>query len=339
MMTNEKMDIDIVVLWVDGNDPEWQKEKVKYQGIKSDDSNSVIRFRDWGLMRYWFRAVEKFLPWVRTVHFVTCGHVPDWLNPDCPKLHHVRHEDYIPNEFLPTFSANTIEMNIHRIPNLAEQFIFFNDDTFVLRPMKETAFFKDGLPCYCGSEIPVGFAGENGVWQHLIANDMRIVNNHFNKKTQVEKFGSKYVNSAYRWQDNVKTRAMERLVPDYFTGFRCYHAPTAFLKSTFETLWKEEPEVLEKTSGNRFRAADDVNQWLAIWWQLASGNFSPAVFDSTVEDVMEDTIDSLFSTIVKQRRDMICINDPSEDIDFEALSEKLNAAFNEILPDKSEFEK
>ena len=44
------MDIDFVVLWVDGNDPEWRAEKAKYQGAVTDDSNSVNRLRDWGLM-------------------------------------------------------------------------------------------------------------------------------------------------------------------------------------------------------------------------------------------------------------------------------------------------
>ena len=64
------MDIDFVVLWVDGNDPQWQAQKAKYQGKTLDDSNAAHRFRDWGLMPYWFRAVEKFCPWVRKVHFV-----------------------------------------------------------------------------------------------------------------------------------------------------------------------------------------------------------------------------------------------------------------------------
>ena len=41
-------------------------------------------------------------------------------------------QDYIPAECLPTFSANTIEMNVHRIPSLAEHFVFFNDDFFLL---------------------------------------------------------------------------------------------------------------------------------------------------------------------------------------------------------------
>ena len=82
-----EIDIDIVVLWVDGSDPEWQKEKAKYSGKKLDDTNSVNRFRDWGLMPYWFRAVEKYVPWVRTIHFVTCGHVPEAAPCHTPGIH------------------------------------------------------------------------------------------------------------------------------------------------------------------------------------------------------------------------------------------------------------
>ena len=116
------MDIDFVVLWVDGSDPVWQAEKAKYQGKTLDDSNAPNRFRDWGLMPYWFRAVEKFAPWVRKIHFVTCGHVPAFLNLAHPKLHHVKHEGFLPPEVLPTFSSHAIEMNLHRIPGLAEHF-------------------------------------------------------------------------------------------------------------------------------------------------------------------------------------------------------------------------
>ena len=192
------MDIDFVVLWVDGSDPEWFAEKMKYQPSVSDESNAVNRFRDWGLMPYWFRAVEQFAPWVRKIHFVTWGHVPSWLNLDNPKLHHVKHTDYIPGEYLPTFNANTIEMNIHRIPDLAEHFVFFNDDMFMLRAMKKTDFFRGGLPCTYGAEIPLQFLGSPGIWQHLITNDMRTVNNHFNKRDQVRLHRKKYLSRAGR---------------------------------------------------------------------------------------------------------------------------------------------
>ena len=165
------MDIDFVVLWVDGSDPVWQAEKAKYQGKTLDDSNAPNRFRDWGLMPYWFRAVEKFAPWVRKIHFVTCGHVPAFLNLAHPKLHHVKHEGFLPPEVLPTFSSHAIEMNLHRIPGLAEHFVYFNDDMFLIRSVPETAFFRDGLPCTYGGEYPIELVGEIGIWQQMCIRD------------------------------------------------------------------------------------------------------------------------------------------------------------------------
>lgn len=333
------MDIDFVVLWVDGNDPEWQLEKAKYQGKTLDDSNSVNRFRDWGLMPYWFRAVEKFCPWVRKVHFVTCGHVPEWLNLDCPKLNHVKHSDYIPVEYLPTFNANTIEMNVHRIPGLAEHFVFFNDDMFILRPLQEEAFFQDSLPCTYGGEVPFILYGKAGIWQHLITNDLRVINNHFDKRSQVSQFGRKYANSVYRWQDNIRTKILEKLYPDSFLGFKNLHAPASFCKSTFKTLWNKEPILLNETCSHRFRTNDDVNQWLVLWWQIASGAFAPFVVDTLVEDITEEMVDELCRIICKQEHDMVCMNDPSREVDFGRMSEKLKSAFSNILPNKSMFEK
>jgi len=72
--------------------------------------------------------VEQFAPWVRKIHFVTCGQKPEWLNADHPKLSLVNHSDYIPQQFLPTFNSSLIEIYLHRIPDLTEHFVYFNDD-------------------------------------------------------------------------------------------------------------------------------------------------------------------------------------------------------------------
>ena len=332
------MDIDIVVLWVDGNDPTWRSEKARYSGKRIDDSNSLNRYRDWGLMPYWFRAVDQFVPWVRKIHFVTCGHVPDFLNLDAPKLHHVRHEEFMPDGSLPTFSSHAIEMNLHRISDLSEQFIYFNDDMFLLRPMPETAFFQDGLPCAYGGEFPVELVGDLGIWQHAVVNNLALVNANFSKKEQVKKFKKKYTHSTYRWQDNIRTRALEKLFPNYFVGFKNIHGPAAYLKSTFEMLWEAEPEILRRTTMHKFRAADSVNQWVALWWQIASGQFAPYNTDNVVNSVNEQTADNLCGIIREQRHDMICLNDPEQEVNFTMLSCKLRAAFETILPQKSSYE-
>lgn len=333
------MDIDFVVLWVDGNDPAWRAEKAKYQGKTLDDSNSANRFRDWGLMPYWFRAVEKFTPWVRKVHFVTWGHLPPFLNTEHPKLHIVRHEDYLPEEYRPTFNANTLEMNLHRIPGLAEHFVYFNDDMFLLRLMPETSFFREGLPCTYGAEVPFAVTGEAGIWQHLILNDLRTINTHFCKREQVRKNAAKYRSRNYRIKTNIRTAAVELLFPENFLGFQNLHAPAAFTKHTFEEIWGKETALLQETSRHHFRTTEDVNQWLALWWQVASGQFAPMQVDNLVESVTGGSIDRLCRTIEGQTHDMICLNDPSEEISFEALSRRLKATFEKILPDKSGFER
>ena len=71
---------------------------------------------------------------------MTWGHIPQFLKTNHSKIRILRHEDYIPKQYLPTFNSNTIEMNYHRIRDLSENFIIFNDDTFPLQPIEETYF-------------------------------------------------------------------------------------------------------------------------------------------------------------------------------------------------------
>ena len=332
------MDIDFVILWVDGDDPVWKAEKSRYQGKRDDDSDTVNRYRDWNLLPYWFRAVDKFAPWVRKIHFVTWGHVPKFLQVKASKLHIVKHNEFIPEEYLPTFSSHAIEMNIHRIPSLAEHFVYFNDDMFLLRPFEKKDFFRNGLPCTYGGEIPIELNGNIGIWQHAAVNDLGIVNAHFSKRESVAKYGKKYKNRCYRWKDNVRTFILEKLYPDYFTGFKNIHAPAAYLKSTFQDIWAAEPEKLNSTCRDRFRTSDNVNQWVALWWQIAGGKFSPAVIDTLVSKIADDTIQELCDAIVNQRHDYICLNDPDEEIHFQELSQQLRESFEKILPDKCSFE-
>ena len=135
--------IDFVIAWVDGSDLEWQKEKNKYANPGDTTLQvdaSMVRYREWDTLRYWFRAVEKYAPWVNQVYFVTCGHVPKWLNMDAPKLHFVRHQDYIPEQYLPTFSSHPIELNLHRI-----MLRVFSDNLQAIQSYHHAGFQKEGI--------------------------------------------------------------------------------------------------------------------------------------------------------------------------------------------------
>ena len=337
-MKNENYPIDFVVTWVDGNDPVWQAEKAKYSPNKNADNRNV-RYRDWDNMQYWFRAVEKFAPWVNKVHFVTYGHLPKWLNTDCPKLNIVKHSDFIPSQYLPTFSSRSIELNIHRIHGLSDKFVYFNDDMFILKPTTQEFFFMNCLPTDFAIASTLSVTNKSDTVQFAKFNNIVILNSNFDKKKQVKKNFNKWVNIAYGWD------ALRNLILMGEHHFKCFannHLPFSYLKSTFDEVWDKEFDELNETCKHKFRSRYDVNQWLMRYWQLAKGDFSPIgrhakgkVYE--VYNGVEQN-QALFDIIENQKMPMICIND-NDNIDFEPMKERLKQAFDKILPEKSCFEK
>ncbi|MFT8882772.1 MAG: stealth conserved region 3 domain-containing protein [Liquorilactobacillus hordei] len=330
-------EIDFVVLWVDDRDYKWQLEKQKFQkkyGV--DNSNAINRYRDWDNMKYWFRSVEKFAPWVRKIHFVTYGHLPKFLNIDAPKLHIVKHEDFIDKKYLPLFNSCAIEINIHKIPGLSDKFVYFNDDMFLLQPVKPTDFFRNELPCYEGLQGTITSVGDGNSYAHQLLNDINIINKNFNKKEQINKNFLKWYNYRYGFESfrNLLLSPWKK-----FTGFKNAHLPAPYLKSTFEELWLTEKNSLLETCEHRFRSYYDLNQYVFRYWQLAKGEFYPKLSNGKRYEVSEENIANIKNEIVKQKHREICINDPENDINFEALKKEINEAFTMILKVPSSFEK
>lgn len=129
--------IDLVYTWVDGSDPQWLKNKKRYLKKENPDlSNKSFeqqRYRNLNELKYSLRSAEKFAPFIRKIFIVTASQCPKWLNQNHPKIQIIDHSEIFPhpqNRYLPTFNSIAIEMNLHRIPDLAEHFIYFNDDVF-----------------------------------------------------------------------------------------------------------------------------------------------------------------------------------------------------------------
>ena len=325
--------IDFVIPWVDGGDTEWLGEKKKYTVNKGAD-NSVNRYRDWDNLQYWFRGIEKFAPWVNRIHFITWGHLPEWLNVNHPKLNVVRHEDYIPKQYLPVFSANPIELNIHRIKGLEEQFVYLNDDTFFVRETNPEDFFKNGKPNSMLVACP--YICQNDVFAKLIANDLGVINKNFEVRQIWKRDWKKWLSLK-----NGKRVLMTLMMLPYpgFTGFLNTHLPNAYLKSTFETVWEKEKKILEETSANRFRSPLDVNQHLMKYWQIAEGKYNPINEEKMGHYYQIGRDDSDFARDLQHKKyKMICLNDADISIDFEKEKIFIKNMFEQILPEKSIFE-
>lgn len=329
-MNNE---VDIIITWVDGADPEWIAEKEKYTPHKNNDDR-VNRYRDWGFLPYLFRGIEKYAPWVRKIHFVTWGHIPKWLNTDNPKLNIVKHSDYIPEKYLPVFSSHPIELNFHRIDDLAERFVYFNDDMLFTNTTDANDFFENGFPVDTVCELPLRFYP--GGIDHIIGNNMAIINKYFNKHDVVKKNLKKWFSLR---TPKVALKNLFMLPVKGFSQFENPHVPIPILKSTMETLWEKEEGIMDDTSSHRFRSNDDVNPWLFRYWQFALGCFIQAKknmghFFSIGRDDNE-----IAAAITNGKHKMICLSDDNPDIDFEKEQKFVLELLNKKFPEKSSFEK
>lgn len=325
--------IDFVIPWVDGNDPEWIREKnrcLDKTGYEPDAK--TIRYRDWDILKYWFRGVEKYAPWVNKIHFITWKHIPSWLNLHHPKLHIVNHKDYIPAKYLPTFSSHAIELNMHRIPGLSENFVYFNDDMFILKPLREEDFFVGGIPC----DICVSDAAPSGqdVYSAIVRNDIACINKHFNRKESIKKNPLGWFSPKY---GSKSLHTLRTLWQEHFSGFWDHHLPSAYKKETLETVWANEKDLLDATCLHRFRSSSDVNQYIFRYWRLASGEFVPHERLGKCYQIGEEKI---FKIIKNQSVKLFCINDGDEsaDVDFDKEKLRLIDAFETILPEKSGYE-
>jgi hypothetical protein len=325
-------DIDFVITWVDGNDPNWRAEKQRFQ-LTQDSDDRDIRYRDWNTLRYWFRAVENYAPWVNRVHFVTWGHIPAWLNVNNPKLHIVRHSDYIPSEYLPTFNSHPIELNLHRIPGLTEQFVYFNDDTFLNAPVKPTDFFRNGIPVD-QLIFDVGYPSDNQI-SEITYNNYRLISKYVDKRKMLCRDARKIFYPLYGLPG---LKNLFILPFPYFTGFYNHHLPISFTKTAFEQMWAQEYSAFDETCRHRFRTSSDISPWVIRYWNLAQGNVVPCSYRHGKIFEISSHNKKMYHALLHSRYKMICCNDGASDFDFDEVRSQLITVFETKLPKKSSFE-
>lgn len=145
--------VDLVYTWCDAADDVWRAKKdaaAQAHGLTSSSrGNAACRFDGNDEIRYALRSAEKNVPWVRKVFLVIDDDItpPGWLKLDHPRLRIVRLSEIMPPETLPCFCSGTIEHHLAQIPDLAERYIYSNDDCMFYRPLGPDFFFaSDGYP-------------------------------------------------------------------------------------------------------------------------------------------------------------------------------------------------
>ena len=332
---NEKsVPIDIFLTWVDGNDEKWLKKRCKYDSSASMDSG-VERYRNWDNFKYVFRGIEKNMPWVNKIFLVTDNQKPDFLNESNPRLKIISHADYMPKEYLPTFNSNTIEMNAFRIEEMSENFILFNDDCFPIDFMPKEYFFCNGLPCDEAVERII--APWTCDFTHRMVNNAGIINRHFNKKLVKRKNWIKWYSYKYGCG-----QILRNIILNYFNAFeglRIFHEPMLLKKSTMKKVWDAEPELLDRTSRNKFRNMD-VSWYAVRYWQVFEGEFYPRKHKGKPYLLNNANFLDVADDIRTKKYPIMSIDEvPGSMQRFDEAKMAINSALESVLPDKCSFEK
>ena len=286
-------DIDFVVPMVFPDDVLWQRD---FKKSNSSYIDKHVRWRSWGTERCLIRLVKKNMPWIRTIHVLLArkSQLQYWMNDE--KVHIVYHKDFIPEKFLPLFNSCAIEMFLHNIPGLSEQFLYGNDDMYPLYRLKKSDFFLDGKPCIKMKSFH--YPKEPNAFQKSCMCGLNFI---------ASRFGRKYTDT---WLKNG-------------------HSIAPMLKSTCKDIIENRWEEVEMTITS-FRTDYNLNQYIYSWWQYLSGNYadrSPRYrYIGAGGHTKEEMAD-----IISLKDAIVCVNDNSEFKDYEEYAKTLNAELEKIL--------
>ncbi len=149
--------IDAVILWVDGNDEKHKEKILPFLENKVSVSSKKFRTRydQVNEIKFTVNSILKYASYIRNIYIITDNQTPPFLKENERKYKTVSIIDHTVilkgyEQFLPTFNCRPLETSLYRIPDLAEHFIYLNDDFFLINKTKPTDFFKNGLPILRG---------------------------------------------------------------------------------------------------------------------------------------------------------------------------------------------
>lgn len=330
--------IDLVYLWLDGNDKNWRHEKDKWQAVESgkvklaEEGTVEARWRENDELKYSLRSVAKFAPWINHIYIVTgFGQIPSWLDTKNPKITIVDHSEIMPADAMPNFNATAIENCIVNIPGLSEYFLYANDDMFFGRSIKPEYFFDK--------------YGRVIVWHTW---DKK-------RKSYADAI-KKSASSEYGMMIYQTARIFQNLFDKNLIRFRPSHNIEAYKKSSIKEVLTNPLIDLyyQKTIRRKFRNKFDIQRWFFTLYDIVFGNAVTRrvrtkkrmfyhlykvidLFYSGFRDSPAYTTNAKKRWLNKFRPPLFCINDTQVNTKQDDID---NMEFlRNFLPEKSEFEK
>ena len=267
------MAVDAVITWVDGADPAHRDRLEAYLasiGGTPPPAARATRFHDAGEIDFCVASIQRHAPWFERIFLVTDGQVPPLVaraagTPLARKLRVVDHREVFAGfeRHLPTFNSRAIISMLWRIDGLAEQFVYFNDDFSLLRPVAEADFFREGKVVLRGS------------WRaqsHRRATRRLVETLKALRGARPDGAGN-----------HVAQELSARLAGFGDRYYRMYHNPYPMRRSTLRAFFDAHPRLLEDNARHRLRSSQQFKgEVLAAHLEIAQG---AAVLDNRLHTV------------------------------------------------------
>lgn len=261
--------VDVIIAWVDGADPRLIEKRSRYLSggrISTGSGAHPTRFASSNEIRYCVLSILRFAPFTGNIFIVTDEQDPG-IDDDIRKyfperagsIRIVDHREIFEGfeQYLPTFNSISIANMVWRIKGLSDNFVYFNDDSFLVRPLMPEEWFVNGRPVMRGRWVPAPLPRE--IWNHGRTFLQRKIlgNRNFEPRASFH---------AAQWNAAVRLGFRFR----YFTNA---HTPHPVCRTDVEKFMSENIPMLEKNISYRFR---DYSQFtfisLANHLQLLDGN-------------------------------------------------------------------
>lgn len=295
--------MDYVLPYVDCTDPIWREQ---YRQANNSMTMDESRFRSFGTLKYIFRGVAKYMPFIDRVVLIvsTESQVPEWINRD--KVRIVTHDEFMPAVHLPTFSSSAIESYLWRIEGLSDRFIYGNDDCFPLKRLKEEDFFD-------GNKPRLTFAASDYRKKNLFRRCCRN--------------GMDMVADAARKQ---RTDSDILLKPQHcMRGIKLEH---------MKTVGRLCGSLIDQTVTIQ-RHQRNVTGYIYDYFAYYTGDYGPFDKDFRYIRITNDYSDIL-NVLDNRDASILCINDAGDldAIHYDAACEALMDSFEALFPDRCRYE-
>ncbi|MFB8145239.1 stealth family protein [Microbacterium sp. NPDC056003] len=281
-------DVDIVFSWVDGSSSDFQRQRAARMAeyVVGEGDDGPARYRHIDELRYALRSVHMYAPWVRRIFIATDSPTPAWLL-DHPKVTVVRSEEFFADpSSLPTHNSHAVEAQLHRIPGLAEHFLYSNDDMFFGRLVEPELFFTPaGVTKFVECEVRIG-SGDPAAHRSGHDNGLRV-----NRALLQDRFGRRIV------------RDLE-------------HCATPLRRSVMAELEETFPDDFARTAASRFRSATDISVTNSLYhyFALMTGRAVATREPRTryVQTTLAASLRRMERLAKRTDVDMFCLNDGGE---------------------------